>query len=109
NQYVQCVVKPITVIANEKIKVKNWEVVVFKDDTANAFALPGGKIGVHTGILPVAKTDAQLAAVLGHEVGHVIARHGAERMSQGLVTQIGMVGASAALGDSATSGPILAA
>src|SRR5215468_1682470 len=61
NQYVQCVAKPITAIANEKLKNKNWEIVVFKDKTANAFALPGGKIGVHTGILPVAKTDAQLA------------------------------------------------
>jgi predicted Zn-dependent protease len=60
-----------------------WEVIVIKDDkTANAFALPGGKIAVYTGIYPVAKNEAGLAAVLGHEVTHALARHGAERMSQ---------------------------
>lgn len=64
-----------------------WEVTVIKDDkTMNAFALPGGKIAVYTGIFPVAKTEAGLAAVLGHEVTHALARHGAERMSQGELT-----------------------
>ena len=61
-----------------------WEVTVIKDDkTANAFALPGGKMAVYTGIFPMAKTEAGLAAVMGHEVVHALARHGAERMSQG--------------------------
>lgn len=64
-----------------------WEVRVFDDDTPNAFALPGGKIGVHTGMLAVATTAGQLAAVLGHEVGHVLLRHGNERLSQSTVTQ----------------------
>jgi len=64
-----------------------WEVTVIKNDkTMNAFALPGGKIAVYTGIFPVAKTEAGLAAVLGHEVTHALARHGAERMSQGQLT-----------------------
>lgn len=64
-----------------------WEVTVIKDDkTMNAFALPGGKIAVYTGIFSVAKTEAGLAAVLGHEVTHALARHGAERMSQGQLT-----------------------
>jgi len=64
-----------------------WEVTVIKDDrTMNAFALPGGKIAVYTGIFSVAKTEAGLAAVLGHEVTHALARHGAERMSQGELT-----------------------
>src|SRR5215467_9357393 len=64
-----------------------WEVMVIKDDkTMNAFALPGGKIAVYTGIFPVAKTEAGLAAVLGHEVTHALARHGAERMSEGELT-----------------------
>ena len=53
-----------------------WEVVVFEDEQINAFALPGGKIGVYTGILNVAKTPDQLASVMGHEIGHVIAEHG---------------------------------
>jgi len=109
NRYVHCIVDPITRAAEGRAQVKQWEVVVFKDQSANAFALPGGKIGVHTGILPVAKTDAQLAAVLGPEVGHVIARHGAERVSQGLAVQIGEVGLSAALSDNKNRGIILGA
>ena len=68
-----------------------WEVTVIKDDkTMNAFALPGGKIAVYTGIFPVAKTEAGLAAVLGHEVTHALARHGAERMSQGQAASVGV-------------------
>jgi predicted Zn-dependent protease len=68
----------------------HWEVNVIKDDkTANAFALPGGKIAVYTGIFPIAQTEAGLAIIIGHELGHVIARHGAERMSQGLLAQLG--------------------
>jgi predicted Zn-dependent protease len=59
-----------------------WEVVVFDDPTPNAFALPGGKIGVHTGILAIAQTDDALAAVLGHELAHVTLRHGGQRVSQ---------------------------
>ncbi len=104
NSYVHCVVDPITTAAAGKTDVKNWEVVVFKSDEVNAFALPGGKIGVYTGILPVAKTPGELAAVLGHEVGHVIARHGAERMSTQLATQGGLAAVQAfALGDNADS------
>ena len=66
-----------------------WEFVVFDDDTPNAFALPGGKVGVFTGLLKVADNDDQLAAVVGHEIAHVVARHGSERMSQGLLVQLG--------------------
>jgi metalloendopeptidase OMA1, mitochondrial len=75
-----------------------WEVTVIKDaKTANAFALPGGKMAVYTGIFPMAKTEAGLAAVMGHEVVHALARHGAERMSQGQMTNAGLqiVGAAA--------------
>ncbi len=71
----------------EMAKQFQWEVTVIKDDkTANAFALPGGKMAVYTGIFPMAKTEAGLAAVMGHEVVHALARHGAERMSQGQLT-----------------------
>ncbi len=67
-----------------------WEFAVFEEDkTVNAFALPGGKVGVYTGLFPVAETEAGLAAVLAHEVAHVVARHGAERLSQGLLAQLG--------------------
>jgi predicted Zn-dependent protease len=76
-----------------------WEVIVIKDDkTMNAFALPGGKIAVYTGIFPVARTEAGLAAVLGHEVVHALARHGAERMSQGQLTDAALQIAGAAAG-----------
>jgi len=61
----------------------NWEMTVIDDpETVNAWALPGGKSAVFTGLLPVTKTDAQLAVVIGHEAAHAIARHGGERMSQ---------------------------
>lgn len=85
----------------EMAKQFQWEVTVIKDDkTMNAFALPGGKIAVYTGIFPVAKTEAGLAAVLGHEVTHALARHGAERMSQGEAANIGvqLLGAAAGIG-----------
>jgi metalloendopeptidase OMA1, mitochondrial len=76
-----------------------WEVTVIKDDKiANAFALPGGKMAVYTGIFPVAKTEAGLAAVMGHEVVHALARHGAERMSQGQLTNAGLQVVGAATG-----------
>src|SRR6059036_1765099 len=65
-----------------------WEFVVFESQEANAFCLPGGKVGVYTGILPLTKDDAGLAAVLGHEVAHATLQHGRERMSEGLATQV---------------------
>jgi metalloendopeptidase OMA1, mitochondrial len=64
-----------------------WEFTVFANDEPNAFALPGGKVGVHTGLFKVAENDDQLATVISHEVAHAIARHGSERMSQGLLAQ----------------------
>lgn len=82
-----------------------WEVTVIKDDkTLNAFALPGGKIAVYTGIFSVAKTEAGLAAVMGHEVVHALARHGAERMSQGQLTNAALQVAGAAAGASGSGG-----
>jgi metalloendopeptidase OMA1, mitochondrial len=87
-----------------------WEVKLIENPKmVNAFCLPGGKIAVYTGIIPVALNNAGLAAVLGHEVAHAIARHGAERMSQGLVAQVGMVAVDQALTDSKYRGPALAA
>lgn len=66
-----------------------YEFVVLESATVNAFCLPGGKVAVYTGILPWCQDEASLAAVLGHEIGHAIARHGGERMSQGQLQQIG--------------------
>lgn len=79
----------------------NWEFKVLDDsEQINAFALPGGRVGVYTGILPVAQNEAGLATVMAHEVAHVAARHGGERVSTDVLAQIGAVGVSAALGGS---------
>ena len=66
-----------------------WEFVVFDSKEANAFCLPGGKVGVYTGILPITKDEAGMATVVGHEVSHAVAHHGAERMSEAMVAQLG--------------------
>lgn len=76
---------------------KKWEITLIRDQQANAFVLPNGKVVVYTGILPPAKTEAGLAAVLGHEVGHVVARHGAERLSQEMLAQAGVQAANVAV------------
>ncbi len=77
-----------------------WEFSVIEDDkTPNAFALPGGKIAVYTGILKYTRDEAGLATVVGHEVGHALARHGAERMSQYLLAQLGQVALNVAIQD----------
>ncbi len=87
-----------------------WEIQVFEEDSPNAFALPGKKIGVHTGMINLVQSNAQLAAVIGHEVGHVIADHGNERASQTLLVQGGLVVADLYLGrDSQTDGLIMGA
>ncbi|CBE67285.1 MAG: M48 family metallopeptidase [Candidatus Methylomirabilis oxygeniifera] len=73
-----------------------WEFTVIEDPQANAFALPGGKVAVYTGILPITRDETGLAAVLGHEIAHAVARHGAERVSQNLLVQVGLAGTMAA-------------
>jgi predicted Zn-dependent protease len=75
-----------------------WEFVLFESKQANAFCLPGGKVGVYTGILPITKNEAGLATVIGHEVAHAVARHGAERISYALLLQTGGQLANAYLG-----------
>ncbi len=76
----------------------DWEFkVVENDKMVNAFCLPGGKVAVYTGILPITKDEAGLAAVMGHEVAHAIARHGGERVSQNLLVQVGVATVAAAM------------
>lgn len=100
NDYVKCVAKEILSVTQDNTGVSSWEVLVFRSSQVNAFALPGGKIGVYTGILQVADEPAQLAAILGHEVGHVIARHSNERASQGMLVSLGNQIVSALANDS---------
>lgn len=77
----------------------DWQFTVVDDPRqANAFALPGGKVAVYTGLFPVAQDEAGLAVVMGHEVAHALARHGAERMSQAGLLQLGAIGLAAGLG-----------
>lgn len=91
----------VTTVGNRIAKVApiraNWEFVVFENQEPNAFALPGGKIGVHTGLFRVVKDDGMLATVIAHEIGHVVARHGAERASQGMMVQLGGAALNAGL------------
>jgi len=93
----------IACVANEIIKIlpgvnsrTSWEVRVFADETPNAFALPGGKIGVNTGLLKVARTQGQLAAVIGHEIAHVLEGHANERVTSEFAAQTAMQLASLA-------------
>ncbi len=74
-----------------------WEFNLIDDNSVNAWAMPGGKVAVYTGILPITQNEHGLATVMGHEVAHAVARHGNERMSQGLATQLGGLGLQAAL------------
>ncbi|MGE5624100.1 MAG: M48 family metallopeptidase [Bacillota bacterium] len=91
NAYAACVVHAITSAVGPPYGGGSWQVTVFKQDqTVNAFALPGGKVAVYTGIFKVAKSAGELAAVLGHEIGHVQAGHGAERMSDQMAAQAGI-------------------
>ncbi|MCX7100023.1 MAG: M48 family metalloprotease, partial [Methylobacter sp.] len=85
NKEAHCIANAIT-----KTTGGSWEVVVFEDKTPNAFALPGNKIGIHTGMLALVDNPDQLAAVIGHEVGHVLAKHSNERASQEMAVSEGM-------------------
>lgn len=92
-RFVQCVASAITAQTHYPA---NWDVRVFQSNEINAFALPGGGIGVYTGLLKVTQNQDQLAAVIGHEVSHVIAGHANERVSSQSLTEAGvqLVGAS---------------
>ena len=99
NEYVRCLSIPLLKAAGHN--PANWEIRVFVNNTPNAFALPGNNIGVHTGMINLVQNQHQLAAVIGHEIGHVIADHGNERVSQNMATQAGLFAASLFLGTSA--------
>ncbi|WP_423822606.1 M48 family metallopeptidase [Salinisphaera sp. SPP-AMP-43] len=105
NRFVECVANAITSVQGVQQAADGpWQVTVFKSDQVNAFALPGGNIGVYSGLLPVTENGAQLAAVIGHEVGHVLAGHPNERMSEQYATQGGLSVLSAFLGGAGGAG-----
>ena len=90
NAYVRCIVNALVLQLPPADRSTAWETAVFTNKEPNAFALPGGKVGVNTGIFTVAKNQDQLAAVLGHEIGHVIARHHEERITRQMGAQAGL-------------------
>jgi len=96
-------------VADASGKKFDWDFTLFNSKEVNAFCLPGGKVGVYTGILPVAKTNAGLAAILGHEIGHAVARHSGERMSQEILVSGVLVSVQKLLGDSQTKPYVMAA
>jgi metalloendopeptidase OMA1, mitochondrial len=101
NALVQKVGQRIAAVAAPDLPEAQWEFVVFESKEPNAFCLPGGKVGIHTGILPITKDEAGLATVIGHEVAHAVARHGAERLSRAIAADVGgqFVGATLARHD----------
>jgi predicted Zn-dependent protease len=95
--FVQCVARELTAEVGQP---QSWDVRVFASEEANAFAVPGNHIGVYEGMLEVAETQGQLATVVAHEIGHLAARHAAERVSQTMLVQGGLLAVSEVMGDS---------
>lgn len=100
NALVQKVGRRIAAVAGPDMPNAQWEFVVFESPEANAFCLPGGKVGVYTGILPITKDEAGMATVLGHEIAHAVARHGGERMTDAMLVQLGGQAVGATLSSS---------
>ncbi|MBX3164859.1 MAG: M48 family metallopeptidase [Bacteroidetes bacterium] len=84
--------------ASKDLEAFQWEFNVVNSDEINAWCMPGGKVAVYTGILPVTQDEQSLAVVMGHEVAHAVARHGNQRMSQSMITQFGGAALSTAMG-----------
>ncbi|MHC4104424.1 MAG: M48 family metallopeptidase [Planctomycetota bacterium] len=85
---------------SDRLQGYQWEINLIEDDQLNAWAMPGGKMVVYTGLLKVTQSEAGLATVVAHEIAHVFAKHGAERMTQGLIVEMGGVALSKALSNS---------
>jgi predicted Zn-dependent protease len=82
---------------SDQLRGYEWDFNLVEDDAVNAWCMPGGKVVVYTGILPITQDETGLAVVMGHEIAHAIAEHGGERMSQGLLTQLGGMALAKAL------------
>jgi predicted Zn-dependent protease len=101
NERVQRVGKRIAIAVGDALPGAQWEFVVFYGPTTvNAFALPGGKVGIYTGLLDLVESDDEIAIVMGHEIAHVTSRHGAERMSQNIGAAFGALGVGLATNNS---------
>ncbi|MBA2779375.1 M48 family metallopeptidase [Billgrantia kenyensis] len=89
-RYAQCIAEALIEVLPERERDQDWQILVFESEQANAFALPGGYMGINTGLLRVAQNQDQVAAVVGHEIGHVLARHANERVSTQTSTQLAL-------------------
>jgi len=84
-------------LCTEKLQDYQWEFNLVEDPNVNAWCMPGGKVVVYTGMMPIAQNEAGLAVVMGHEIAHAFARHGSERMTQGLLVDFGGMALSRAI------------
>lgn len=89
-RHAQCIANALITVPPERERDQDWQIRVFESEQANAFALPGGYMGINTGLLRVARNQDQVAAVVGHEIGHVLARHANERVSTQTSTQLAL-------------------
>ena len=105
--YVNCVSAAVIRQLERPYSDKEWDVEVFESEDINAFAMPGGHIGVYTGILNVAENQDQLATVIGHEVAHVTQQHALNRVNREITTQAGVIAGSAVLGGGQAAGQLL--
>ncbi len=96
--YIACVANAVVSVLEPPYSDLQWEMAIFEVDSVNAFAMPGGKIGVMEGILKAAQNQDQLAAVIGHEIAHVTAKHSNERASRGKISNVGIQVAAVLLG-----------
>lgn len=106
--YVNCVASAITAQLGKPYSDLRWDVEVFDSDQVNAFAMPGGRIGVFTGLLKAAQNQDQLAAVIGHEVAHVTRHHSLQRANREMTTQVGVMAGTAVLGGGPGVGDMVA-
>ena len=102
--FVHCVAQAVVAELDPPYSDIEWELAIFEQNQINAFAMPGGKIGVYTGILEVTENEHQLAAVIGHEIAHVTAKHVNERASRGALTGIGIEALAVIMGGGYSGG-----
>jgi predicted Zn-dependent protease len=105
--YVNCVATDIVQQLEKPYSDEDWDVEIFESEDINAFAMPGGRIGVYTGLLEVAENQDQLAAVIGHEVAHVTMQHALKRVNREMTTQVGVIAGAAVLGGGPGVGDVL--
>ncbi|MCB0482043.1 MAG: M48 family metallopeptidase [Flavobacteriales bacterium] len=85
-----------------KLNGYEWEFNLIESEQVNAWCMPGGKVAFYTGILPICESETGIAVVMGHEIAHALANHGSERMSQGMIAELGISGLSVAMGENPT-------